>query len=200
MKSTLLCYFLLSAAINADPGFAVADVNVRIESLVASKAHLTNSALDVEGRNSNLDFIAIKNLAVTSWSPMIDQMDQLAQGGDGKRLVIQALQVLNAEDFMSAFEKLVAKFEADTLSKELMEDALYPDWRMKTFFAYNFQHPRVILALGKIKSKLPQNDPLVETINDLLSGERKASFESYRKAHEDTTEPPKPIIMLPPAQ
>ena len=182
----------------ANPDFNVSDVNVKIEALVASKAHITNSALDAEDRNSNPDFLAIKNMAVTSWSQMIDNMELLAQGNDGKGLMVEALQVLEPVDYMSAFERLVIKFEAGTLTKEIMTSAVLPSGRMTTFFAYNFQHPRVIASLGKIKNKLPQQDPLIEILNDLLSGERKAAYEAYRQAHVGTSEPTKPILMLPP--
>lgn len=197
MKLILITYLVISMPTFANPNFNVSDVNVKIEALVASKAHITNSALDVEDRNSNPDFVAIKNMAVTSWSQMIDNMELLAQGNDGKGLMIEALQVLEPVDYMSAFEKLVTKFEAGTLTKEMMTSAVLPNGRMTTFFAYNFQHPRVIASLGKIKNKLPQQDPLIEILNDLLSGERKAAYEAYRQAHVGTSEPIKPILMLP---
>jgi hypothetical protein len=199
MKLTLISYLFISMPLLANPNYNVADVNLKIEALVASKSHITNSALDVEDRNSNPDFLALKNLALTFWSQMVENIELLAQGNDGKGLMIEALQVLEPVDYMSAFEKLVLKFEADTLSKELISNAVLPNGRMTTFFAYNFQHPRVISSLGKIKNKLPSQDPLIEILNDILSGQRRASYEAYKQAHEGTSEPVKPIFMLPPS-
>jgi hypothetical protein len=197
MKLLTIIYFIFTATMNADEPFNIEQVNIRIEALVARKAHLTNSALSVEARNTNPDFIAIKNSMRTSWPQVFDKWDLIANGTDGKRLIIEALQILESADYMSALEALVARYENGSMSEELLKNVLSPMGRMAHFLTDNYNHPRVVLVLNRIKVK-STNVALKNEIGDTLSGANKVMRDNFREAHAGMPEGNTPIVILPP--
>ncbi len=197
MKILTIIYLLFAATMKADEPFDIGQVNTRIESLIATKAHLTNSAISVEARNTNPDFIAIKDLLKTSWVQVLGKWDLIAHETDGKSLVIEALQTLESPDYMSALEALVAKYENGSISETLLKVVLAPMGRMAHFLTDNYNHPRVVLVLNRVKVKSTTLS-LKDRIDKILNGTAKERRDNFREAHAGMPEGNTPIVILPP--
>jgi hypothetical protein len=181
---------------NADEPVDIGKLNIRIEALVASKAHLTNSAISVEARNINPDFVAIKDSMKTSWNQVFDKWDLIAHDTDGKGLVIEALQILDSPDYMSALEVLVGKYENGSIGEELLKSALAPMGRMANFLIDNFNHPRVIVLINRVKVKTTTSS-LKDRMDKILSGMAKKRRDDFREGHAGLPEGSTPIVILP---
>jgi len=197
MKLIIIISFLLAVTMNAEESFDIGKVNIRIEALVARKAHLTNSAIDVDARNANPDFVAIKDLMRNSWLQVFDKWDLIAHDTDGKSLVIEALQILESQDYMSALEALVAKYESGSISEKQLITVLAPMGRMANFLTDNFNHPRVVLVLNRVKVK-SNTLSLKDRVDKILSGAAKERRDNFREAHAGLPEGNTPIVILPP--
>ena len=95
-------------------------------------------------------------------------------------------------------EKLAASLEQSQIDKRYVIEALRPRGRMQAFLPDNYQHPRVQALLNDLKTLLANESEAVESINDILSGETKAGLDTFREAHEDTSEGNIPKVLLQP--
>lgn len=197
MKFLTIIYFIFTATINAEEPFDIGKINIRIEALVARKAHLTNSAIDVSERNTNPDFVALKDLMRANWLQVFDKWDLIANDTDGRSLVIEALQNLESPDYMSALEALVAKYENGSISETLLKAVLAPMGRMAHFLTDNYNHPRVIVVLNRVKVK-STNLSLKDRMDKILNGTAKERRDNFREAHAGMPEGNTPIVILPP--
>jgi hypothetical protein len=201
IRSSFITLLFSLGFAHAEPEFSINEVNVKIDALVQERVHLTTTPLSVGERSIHEDFVALKAFCEDHWVQMIQNLDQVNHGNIGKGLVIEALQVLDATDFMTAFEALVAKLEAGTLDSDLVTTAMsFNMLKMRGFFPDNYQHPRVVAALNKIKAKAANDQKLVERIDRILSGEAKAMLDETREAYEGMPEGDIPIILIPPSE
>ncbi len=176
------------------------DINQKIEVLLAAKLNKIDApGLREEALTSSQDFIDLQSLCRANWNSVMDDLNSVSGGNDGKEMLFLAFEAtLGAPDYMSALEKVGSLFAQGQLSKPLMLVALRPRSRMQAFLADNYQHPRVTALLSSLKLRLLDDSDATEDINDILSGQTKTGLDDFRAAHQDTSEGNIPKIILPP--
>jgi len=176
--------------------YDMTNVNQRVSAVLGKKLHEIDSALRVYHLSQDADFVALENICKTDWDEVIDNLNLVDGNDEGRLLVIWALQALDADDYMTALEMLVAKYETDTLDKALIIEAVHPEGRMRGFLADNYQHSRVIAALNDVKTKAAGDTEFISEIDDILGGQAKTGLDDFRGAHPDTSEGNIPVITL----
>jgi hypothetical protein len=176
--------------------YDMTEINDRLELATGKNLHLLDDANAYSRLQRDSDFAFVENECKNNWSGIIDNFVAIEGGDDARRLVVSAFQILDAGNYMSAIEKLVARFEAGTVGKPIMHEILNPAGRMQAFLPDNHTHARVIGVLNKIKAKVDGDVQLSEQIDQILSGESKLSFDKFRDAHQDTSEGDIPKILL----
>ncbi|MEN8795753.1 MAG: hypothetical protein ABF328_03495 [Akkermansiaceae bacterium] len=165
----------------AQQNYDMNTINQLVQDLKAEQLHVVETALDVAARKESQKFLELENKCKTDWDDIIDNFEAIEGGEEAQRLVVSALQALDAGDYMSAIEKLVTRFEAGTVDKAIMHEVLNPEGRMRAFLADNHAHARVTAALNKIKIKVGDDADMKTQIDDLLSGETKIGFDEIRE-------------------
>ncbi len=188
--------FFIGTAL-AQPEYSLNEVNARIDAIVARNGHLKETALALSARKDDADFQALRAQCQVHWARIFQNFDEIHHGVIGQELVVETLTELSASDFMSAFETLVTKLEAGNLDKQIIESAMgFFMGRLRGFFRDNYQHPRVIAALNKVKVKMIDDENIINRIDKILSGEAKRNLDIYREAHEGVLGEDIPKIIL----
>lgn len=174
------------------------DVNQKIKAITDKKLHLLEvSALDEHALFESSEFIALQAKCSADWIQIISNIDKIDGGDSAKKLAIFGLSQLSAQDYMTAIETFVTKYESGSISEILLEIVVSPTGRMSNFLTDNFNHPRVIAVLNRIKVK-STNLTLRIDLNDILSGADKTMRDDFREAHAGLAEGNSPIVILPP--
>jgi hypothetical protein len=174
------------------------DVNQKIKAITDKKLHLLEvSALDEHALFESSEFIALQAKCSADWIQIISNIDKIDGGDSAKKLAIFGLSQLSAQDYMTAVETFVTKYESGSISEILLEIVVSPTGRMSNFLTDNFNHPRVIAVLNRIKVK-STNLTLKSDLNDILSGADKTMRDDFREAHAGLAEGNSPIVILPP--
>ena len=193
----IICYLVFLGSVKAQQPYDMAPVNALITNLVNLGLDEVDNTFEENQRDLSDEFILLQNKCNTDWASIIDNFE-LIQGGDSERkMVISALQVLGASNYITAIDKFVARFEAGTLDKKFILELLSPRGRMEAFLADNHHHTRVITALNKIKVKVADDADLVETINETLNGDAEEEIDLFRLAHTGLPEGNIPEILIP---
>jgi len=156
-------------------------INQLVQELKAEELHVIETALDVAARKESQKFQEFENICKTDWIDIIDNFEAIKGGEEVQRLVVSAFQVLEAGDYISAIEKLVARFEVEDIDKPIMHEVLNPEGRMQAFLADNYTHAGIITVLNKIKTHVGDDAGIKTQIDDLLSGEIKTGFDEIRE-------------------
>lgn len=196
-KFTFIAVLLISiGSLSAQQNYNMNTINQLVEDLKAEELHVIETALDVVARQESQEFQQLETECKTNWNSIIDNFEAIEGGEEAKKLVVSAFQVLDAEDYMTAIEKMVTRFEAGTIQKSIMLEMLRPTGRMQAFLVDNYDHPRVVAALNKIKVKASDDADLIAEIDAILNGEAKLALDKFRDAHEDTSEGDIPKVLL----
>lgn len=172
------------------------EINEKLGLVTGKKLHLLDDGNAFARLQRDQDFAFVENKCKTDWSDIIENFEAIEGGEVAQRLIVSAFQALDAGDYMSAIEKLVTRFEADTVGKPVMLEILNPAGRMRAFLADNHAHLRVTAALNKIRAKVGDDAEMINQIDNILSGDTKLNFDKFRDAHQDTSEGNIPKILL----
>lgn len=182
--------------VDAQESYNMDSVNQLTKQLITVKAHLIESGLAYEEREKSPKYLQLREKCKTDWSKIIDHFETMEGGEDAQKLVVNAFQVLEASDYMSALEKLTARFQAGKLSKSIILEFFSVQGKMHGFLADNYKHPRVKTMLNAIKAKVGDDAEMTSIINDFLSGEIKDGLDEMRKDFAGTAEGDIPKILL----
>jgi hypothetical protein len=178
--------------------YDMTEVNQKIKAITEKKLHLLEvSALDEQALFSSQEFLSLQVKCNIEWVNIISNLDKIDGGDEAKKLAIYGLGQLPAQNYMTAIESLVTKYENGLLTEKLLEIVLSPMGRMGYFVTDNFNHPRIIAALNRIKVK-STNVALKNELNNILSGSDKLMRDNFREAHAGFAEGNTPIVILPP--
>lgn len=177
--------------------FDMTEINEKLELVIGKKIHQYEDAVGFPRLRRDPDFMVIENKCKTDWSGIIDNFEAIEGGEEAQKLVVSALQELDAGDYMSAIEKLVTRFEAGNVGKPVILKILSPHGRMQAFLADNHAHARVTAALNKIKAKAGDDTEMTSLIDDHLSGEIKTGMDEIREDFAGTGYGNIPQILLP---
>jgi hypothetical protein len=173
------------------------EVNQKIKAITDKRLHLIETAIDEGNLLQSQEMLNLQGKCSVDWVHIVSNLDKIDGGDEAKKLAIYGLGQLPAQDYMSAIEALLTKYEAGLLTEKLLEVVLSPMGRMGYFLTDNFNHPRVITALNRIKLK-STNTALKNELNNILSGSDKLMRDNFREAHAGFAEGNTPIVILPP--
>lgn len=183
LKITLLmlCVFANQNIKAQGEQYDMTEINDKLELVIRKKLHLLDDPSAFSKLQSDPDFAFVENKCKIDWLRIIDNFQAIEGGEIAKKLVVAALQVLEAGDYMSAIEKVVTRFEAGTVDQTIIQVVLDPEGRMQAFLADNYVHNRVTTALNKIKAKAADEPEIKALIDNILSGESKIGFDEIRE-------------------
>ncbi len=195
--SLLIVSALATDEIRAQEGqYNMTEINKKLEFVIGKKLHLVDDANAFPRMQRDSDFAFVEDKCKTDWNSIIESFEAIEGGDVAQRLVVSALQALDAGNYMTAIEKLVNRFEAGTVGKSIIFEILDPPGRMQAFLADNHTNARVIAALNKMKVKIGEDLDMMGQINDLLSGEVKTGFDEIREDFAGTGYGDIPKILL----
>jgi hypothetical protein len=173
------------------------EINQKIKAITDKRLHLIETAIDEGNLLKSQEMLNLQGKCSADWVQIVSNLDKIDGGDEAKKLAIYGLGQLSAQDYMSAIEALITKYEGGLLAEKLLEVVLSPMGRMGHFVTDNFNHTRVIAALNRIKLK-STNAELKNELNDILSGSDKLMRDNFREAHAGFAEGNTPIVILPP--
>lgn len=178
--------------------YDMTEVNQKIKAITDKKLHLLEvSALDEQALFSSQEFLNLQVKCCTDWTHIVSSLDKIDGGDQAIKLAIYGLGQLPVQDYMSAIETLVTKYEANSISEEILQVAMFPMGRMSYFLTDNFNHTRVVAVLNRVKVKSTTLS-LKNRMTKILSGVAKQSRDNFREAHAGFAEGNTPIVILPP--
>jgi hypothetical protein len=177
--------------------YDMTDVNMQIKVITDKKLNVFISEIEVQNLLDSSEFQALRTKCNTDWAQILEHLDLVEGGDEAKKLIVAGLGDLSAQNYMTAVESIVTKYENGGTSDKVIESLLYPLGRMRAFMRDNYQHPRVVAVLNKIKSKTTIA-ALKGDIDRLLDGTAKERLEDFRDAHDGMSEGDIPKVILPP--
>lgn len=177
--------------------YDMTEINQKIKAITDKRLHLIETAIDEENLWQSQEMLNLQGKCTTDWMQIVSNLDLIDGGDELKKLAIFGLSQLSPQDYMAVIEAFVTKYENGTLTEKLLEVVLSPLGRMGYFVTDNFNHPRVIAALNRIKVK-STNAALKNELDDILSGADKTMRDNFREAHAGFAEGNTPIVILPP--
>lgn len=173
------------------------EVNQKIKAITDRRLHLIQTAIDEGNLLQSQEMLNLQGKCSVDWVQIISNLDEIDGGDESKKLAIYGLGQLPAQDYMTAIETLITKYETNLISEKILQVALFPMGRMGYFVTDNFNHPRVVAALNRVKVK-STTLPLKDRMTKILSGIAKERRDDFREAHAGFAEGNTPIVILPP--
>jgi hypothetical protein len=173
------------------------EINQKIKAITDKRLHLIETAIDEGNLLQSQEMLDLQGKCSVDWVQIISNLDKIGGGDEAKKLAIYGLGQLSAQNYMTAIERLVTKYESGLLTEKLIEVVLSPMGRMEHFVIDNFNHSRIIGIVNRIKVK-STNAALKNELNKILSGSDKSMRDSFREAHAGFAEGNTPIVILPP--
>lgn len=173
------------------------EVNQKIKAITDKRLHLIETAIDEGNLWQSQEMLNLQGKCTTDWMQIVANLDLIDGGDESKKLAIFGLSQLSPQNYMTVIETFVTKYENGTLTEKILGVVLSPLGRMGHFVTDNFNHPRIITALNKIKVK-STNAAFKKELGDILSGADKTIRDNFREAHAGFAEGNTPIVILPP--
>lgn len=177
--------------------YDMTEINQKIKAITDKRLHLIETAIDEENLLQSQEMLHLQGRCSTDWMQIVANLDQIDGGNESIKLVIFGFGQLSPQDYMAVIEAFVTKYENGSLGEKLLEAVLSPMGRMGYFVTDNFNHPRVVAALNRIKVK-STNAAFKNELDDILSGTDKTMRDNFREAHAGMPEGNTPIVILPP--
>lgn len=156
------------------------------------------TSVDQRHLAASADFLALKNLVVANWNETIDNWEILTGSKEaGGEFIFLALEELPTVNYIEMLEKIANLPSDSPIYKSTVPRIFAPRARMQAFLADNYQHPRVIALLNKLKPQFPASTNIGKYIIKLLNGQAKQEIDDYRNAHVGLLGGSHPVILLP---
>lgn len=177
-------------------GYDMTEINQKIKAITDKRLHLIETAIDEGNLLESQELQALQAKCSTDWNHIADNIELIDGGDENKKIVIYGLELISPESYIIVIESLVTKYENGKVTENLIQTVLYPMGRMSAFVKDNFTHPRVIVALNRIKTR-SSNTNLKNGLDRILSGLAKTRLDEFRAAHQGMPEGNIPTILLP---
>ena len=178
--------------------YDMTNINEKVAPLAAKQATIPKHLRMVDDTTDlyvTPEFQALRAKCTTDWEQIVANIEKF-QGGDETRIIIiHAFENITPQSYIIAIENLVTKYENGSASEELIDAILYPIGRMRGFAKDNFNHPRIIAAINRIKA-ISNNVTFKSQLDRILTGAAKASLDNFREAHQGMPEGDIPVILL----
>jgi len=186
--------FAFTPVLNANP-YDMGQVNQKVEDVINTGLHNTNTSIDVKTLLDSASFIALKQKCISDWQQIGQNIEHVGSGDSGHTLVFLAMSYLNAADYMSFLESVVLKYSNNLVSDLRIKSLLFNEGPMGAFIVDNYNHNRVISILNTIKNKTADN-AFKQRINGILDGSAKETLDGFREGHEGLPEGDIPEVLL----
>ena len=200
VKTTLLTIlamaFLLPRNAHAEE-YDMTEVNAKAKAITDKKLHVMEASYEPERLLGSPEYQALRARCTTDWEQIVGKFEKIEGGDEAKKLVINGLENLTAQNYMTAVERIVVKYQAGVISDDVIRALHVPMGRMRAFLIDNHAHPRVAAALNQIRAKT-KNAQLKVSLGETLDGSDKADYERDRVELAGTPEGDIPKIILPP--
>jgi hypothetical protein len=177
-------------------GFDMTEINQKIKVITDKRLHLIETAIDEGNLLQSQELQALQAKCSADWLKIAENIELVDGGDENKKIVIYGLELISPQNYATVIETLVTKYENGKVTEDLIQTVLYPMGRMSAFVKDNFGHPRVIVALNRIKTK-SSNANLKNGLDRILSGLVKTRLDEFRAAHQGMPEGNIPTILLP---
>ena len=177
--------------------YDMTEVNQKIKAITDKRLHLIETAIDEGNLMQSQEMLNLQGKCNVDWVQIISNLDQIDGGDEAKKLAVYGFGQLPAQDYMTVIETLITSYETNSISEKLLQVVLFPMGRMGYFVTDNFNHPRVVAALNRVKVKSTTLS-LKDRMTKILSGIAKARRDDFREAHAGFAEGNTPIVILPP--
>lgn len=174
-------------------------VNEKVTPLAAKLSSIPKHLRMADDTNDLLatpEFQTLRDKCFTDWEQIAANIDKV-RGDEAKKLVIYAFENLSPQNYMTAVEQIVAKYQAGVIGDGVIRALHLPMGRMRAFLIDNHQHSRVAAALNQIRAKT-QDAQLKSSLGETLDGSDKADYERDRVELAGTPEGDIPKVILPP--
>jgi hypothetical protein len=178
-------------------GYDMAEINQKIKAITDKRLHLIETAIDEGNLLQSQEMMNLQGRCTTDWMQIVANFEKIDGGDNAKKMAIIGLGQLSPQDYMTAIEALITKYEAGSLGETLIDSVLFPMGRMGSFLTDNFNHPRVVAAINRVRTK-SDNQALDNRLSDILNGTDKRMRDDFREAHAGLPEGNTPVVILPP--
>lgn len=177
--------------------YDMTEVNQKIKAITDKRLHLIETAIDEGNLLQSQEMLNLQGKCSVDWALIISNLDEIDGGDEAKKLAIYGLGQLPAQDYMTVIESLIIKYETNLISENILKVVLFPMGRMGYFVTDNFNHPRIVSALNRVKVK-STTVALKDRMTKILSGVAKQRRDDFREAHAGFSEGNTIIVILPP--
>jgi hypothetical protein len=193
--SAFAIVMMAKSAIAAE--YNMTEINQKIKAITDKRLHLIETALDEDNLFQSQELLNLQQKCSADWVKIIENLNAIDSGDEGKKLIIYGLGQLAAQDYMTVIESLVTKYENGAASEQLVNLVLFPMGRMSDFLTDNFSHVRVVAIINRIKAK-SSDAAFKGELDNVLSGRAKSILDNFREAHAGLPEGSTEIVILPP--
>ena len=199
LMKTLICIVLTTASVlNADvidERMPMDEINLLLQALIAQHPWPPNDSV-MEGKFLKSDeFIQLKGICAKNWSPILDSIHSVVGEDVGKIMLFTAFEDLDADNYMTALERLAGKFQRNEITRPVMCAAFSSHGRrMRWFLADNYRNARVRMLLNGLRPYFSDDASMQTKIKDILSGRTKKDWDDYRKAHKGLLDTPQVFL------
>jgi hypothetical protein len=145
-----------------------------------------NQAL-IEGRPGQEGDLFAKYV-MTHWPAVLDNLSALAPTLRQQELVIRALELLPADNYLAALSKLGDLKAQGRVSVDLLDFTLQARVPQRGLLAVNYQVPAVRELVKRFQHLLPTQDPVQLLLARILDGSQSSIDQDYFELHD--IEPP----------
>ena len=177
--------------------YDMTDVNTKVKAITDKNLHVMEASYEPEQLLGSPEYQALRAKCTTDWEQIATNIDKVQGGDEAKKLVIYAFENLSPQNYMTAVERVVAKYQEGMVSDAVIRALHLPMGRMRAFLIDNYNHSRVTAALNKIRTKT-KDSQLKASLGETLDGSDKADYERDRVELAGTPEGDIPKVILPP--
>lgn len=173
-----------------EPKEGVARIAVLLKQTVSDPAYPKDMFLvtNMEGNLLNLpSYEGLRELIKGHEEILVKNWDQLAINNDAEVVMIYAMQPATGSLYLDAGEPLLERYKTKKTNEDVFKLAyLFSQTNKHWFWSFNYKNPRLRAYLLKVKEALHHDPNMCGWIDEVLSGEQKASALRYQKEYPET--------------
>ena len=196
LPSILTMAFLIPGIASCEE-YDMTEVNAKVKAITDKKLHVMEASYEPERLLDSPEFQALRAKCTADWQQIAANIETVQGGDEAGKLVIYAFENLTPQNYMTALEALVSKYESGGIGEAIVRSIYRPEGKMGAFAIDNYNHPRMAAVLNRIKSKTT-TAAVKADIGAILNGSAKSQLDDYRDNLAGTPEGNIPKVILPP--
>lgn len=182
MKTFIYLYFALVCIGTAAPPNEFDTLKEQLKNLKAAALTRQIDYINYpELLKSVPEYNALGTQIEAHWKVLLNNLESVAATDAEKHLFFDSLELLPPKTYIEALRELVVLRKAGTLSDTWLTRALFPQMQMSLILVDNYRDSSVIALLQSIKTIPDLDQKLSDSIDDVLNGEAKKTFDDMRE-------------------